>query len=265
MNVTCIPVETKKQLDDVLWLRWKVYVEEFGYADRASFFTRREYDAFDTLDTSLQYIAYVDNEPAATVRILTPNPDVAQEAGTSIGLDLEQKFNLSACVAPGRVIGETTRSTVRKEWRNTGILLEVYAAAYRHCMRLGITHWVAAGNTETDHPGDAELVYRIAARRGYTISDWPALPRVQYDPPAQSRYRLYEGVVQNGDDDLMGLYFPRTLGLFAEKIGARFIGPPIYDPGFKMFAMPLCVSMETMPETTRRMFEGNVRQEAAAV
>jgi hypothetical protein len=38
---------------------------------------------------------------------------------------------------------------------------------------------------------------------------------------------------------------PRTLSLYANKMGARYVGPPAYDPYFGVFALPLVAPLET--------------------
>jgi hypothetical protein len=36
---------------------------------------------------------------------------------------------------------------------------------------------------------------------------------------------------------------PRTLSLLASKMGARFMGQPVYDPYFNVFALPLVTTL----------------------
>ena len=43
--------------------------------------------------------------------------------------------------------------------------------------------------------------------------------------------------------DLTGIALPRTLSLFAKRMGARFVGPPLYDGHFNVFALPLVTAL----------------------
>jgi hypothetical protein len=38
-----------------------------------------------------------------------------------------------------------------------------------------------------------------------------------------------------------------VLALFAGKMGARYIGPPVYDRDFNVFATPLAVELSALP------------------
>jgi hypothetical protein len=41
-----------------------------------------------------------------------------------------------------------------------------------------------------------------------------------------------------------GIALPRTLELFASKLGVRYFGSPFFDTDFRMFAVPLIMGMQ---------------------
>jgi hypothetical protein len=105
---------------------------------------------------------------------------------------------------------------------------------------------------ETDFQEDAELAYRLIRTRGLVDETWQARGRSAPSAPplparpaftAEQRRRARLG-------DLAGLRLPRTLSLFATKMGARYIGPPVYEPRFGVFALPLAVDLARLAERT---------------
>lgn len=248
-KLECIIAETKKQVDDALRVRWKVFVDECQYLQRAPYVTRREFDAFDSLETTIHFVGYVDGEAAATVRLLLPNEEVAAESNTDFGIDLEGKYDLAQFREAGIRLAECPRSSVVRKFQRTGILMHLYAEMYRTSRRTGVTHWVASANTETDHPGDADHVYRLAEESGFVSGRWHVHARHESPAPPQSRHRLFEDVTKPA-------VFPRTLGIFAQTMGARYIGKPVYDAGFHMYAIPLALNLDEVPYELRCSFEG---------
>jgi hypothetical protein len=81
----------------------------------------------------------------------------------------------------------------------------------------------------------------LPPRRG---DDRALLGAVRGERPPRMRPRYTEEErlsAQSGD--LQGLRLPRTLLLFAARMSARYIGPPVYDPYFNVFALPLVASL----------------------
>jgi hypothetical protein len=122
---------------------------------------------------------------------------------------------------------------------------QLYAEMYRESKRRGVTHWVASANTETDVAEDARIVHQVARSRGLVDPRRRAQPRAHASPAGEPRFPLYtpEERRRAGEGDVSGLRLPRTLSLFALRMGARFIGEPIYDPQFRMYSMPLAVEL----------------------
>jgi GNAT superfamily N-acetyltransferase len=225
-------------------IRCAVFADEFAYLDPQHFPAGREVDGFDLLPTTVNFLGLVDGEPVATVRLLFPNADVAARCNILRGLNIERYLELRH-ILPDMTLAEIPRSSMLKPYRRTGIMRHLYFAAYEECLRRGCTHWVAVANTETDCQADAATVLRLLERRGWWLSDFDARHRKPTTAPAASRYPLYseaqreEVRLGHGVD----VPLPRTLELFASKMGMRYFGAPFFDGDFRMFAMPLIMSM----------------------
>jgi hypothetical protein len=252
----CRVATTKRQIDDALRVRWAVFGSELGLLASIPA-APREVSAFDTLSTTRHFVVYAGEQPVATVRLLLPNPEVARATGHPLGIDLEQKLDLSQVASSGLAVAETTRYCVLRAWRGSEVLMCLNATMYQESRRLGVTHWIASANTETDSLEDALLARQVAARDGLVSTRLhvsshespmgPELPCAPLYTPAQ-RERARAG-------QLDGLRLPRTLSLFARKMGARFIGQPLYDVHFRRYSMPLLAALEDIPSSTLALFD----------
>lgn len=252
----CLVATTQKHLDDALRVRWTVFGSELGLIAHHPP-ALREVHCFDTLETTLHFIVYDDQRAVATARLLLPNPEVASTTGRPLGIDLEQKLDLSSLCVPGVSPAETTRYCVLRRWRGSEALLLLNAAMYQESRRLGVSHWVAAANMETDSLEDARLVCHVAAREGLVSKRWRVEPRVHPEGPQEPVAPLYspEQRQRAREGTLDGLRLPRTLGLFARKLGARFVGDPLYDTQFRRYGLPLVSALDDIPPSTLAHFE----------
>ncbi len=257
-KLRCVIAESRKELDDALRVRWQVFVDECRYLRRQDYFTRREFDAFDTLESTFHFVAYLDDRPCATVRLLMPNVEVAAENGSRFGLDMERKYDLADFARQDVSVAETPRSSVIAAARSSGALMVLYGEMYRVSRMLGVTHWVASANTETDVPEDAALVYELARKKGFVSDRYRVSALKEESAPTGGSHRIPVDAVK-------GPRFPRTLSIFATRMGARYTGRPVYDGGFRMFAIPLVCDLAALPYETRAEFEGTEAGLAAAV
>jgi putative hemolysin len=256
MPLSCLVATTQRQLDDALRVRWAVFGQELRLLSGPVPLVPREVDCFDTLSTTVHLVVYAGSKPVATSRLLLPNPEVSLLTGRRLGIALEQKLDLSSVDEPGLSLAESTRFCILKEWRHSEVLVRLQAGLYQESRRLGVSHWIASANTETDSPEDAELLFQVAAHQGLLSPRWrvttleahapPELPSAPLYTP-QERARALQG-------QLEGLRLPRTLALFARKMGARFIGKPLYDAGFRRFSMPLIAALDEIPASTLTLF-----------
>jgi hypothetical protein len=114
--------------------------------------------------------------------------------------------------------------------------------------RKRVTHWVAAANTETDSAEDADIAYRLLLARQLVSTRFRALPQEAEPPPFATRFLYTPDERRRAvGGELQALKLPRVLALFAGKMGARYIGPPVYDRDFNVFATPLAVELSALP------------------
>ncbi|WP_224242292.1 GNAT family N-acetyltransferase [Hyalangium gracile] len=255
--VYCLVATTQRQLDDALRVRWAVFGEELRLIDGPLPAAPREVDCFDTLDTTVHLVVYAGSRPVATSRLLLPSPEVAQSTGAPLGIALEQKLDLSGVGGPGIQLAESTRFCILKEWRHSEALVHLQAGLYQESRRLGVTHWIASANTETDSAEDASLVFQLAAHKKWVSERWKVQPREHPAPPASPSAELYSpsARARARAGQLDGLRMPRPLALFAHRMGARFIGEPHYDSHFRRFSMPLIAALDEIPANTLALFD----------
>jgi hypothetical protein len=235
---------TARQVMDAQRVRWRVYGEEEGLLCASVARSGREVDARDDCEGTTHFIAYSGREPVATVRLLRRARGDGGQDGC-LGLDIEAKFDLGALCRPGIVAAEVTRFCALRRCRSTGVTKALFWHLYAESERLGVTHWVAGANTQTDCAEDAALAYRVARARRLVNDGLRAEPRVS-DLPSTPRRRPYyteEQRLRALVGDLAGLDLPRPLSVFAGAMGGRYIGPPVYDGYFNVFALPLVATL----------------------
>jgi putative hemolysin len=258
MSFQCVIAASRRHLDDALRVRWSVFGEELGLVAGPKPAAPREVSSFDTLETTAHVVVYAGERPVATARLLLPNAEVARASGQRLGLDLEEKFDLSPLVAAGLVMAETTRFCILRDWRGSEVVAHLVNGLYQESRRLGVTHWVASANTETDSLEDARLAFLVAARQGLVSHRWHVEPREPpHAPPApHAPFYTPEARRRAREQGLEGLRLPRTLSLFARKLGARFIGGPIYDAHFRRCSLPLVTVLDDVPASALARSEG---------
>lgn len=256
MPLYCLVATTQRQLDDALRVRWAVFGQELRLLSEPQFPVPREMDCFDTLPTTVHLVVYAGSKPVATSRLLLPNSEVSLLTGRRLGIALEQKLDLSSVDEPGLSLAESTRFCILKEWRHSEVLVRLQAGLYQESRRLGVSHWIASANTETDSPEDAELLCQVAAHQGLISSRWRVTTLAPHAPPEPPSAPLYtpQERARARQGQLANLRLPRTLALFARKMGARFIGKPLYDAGFRRFSMPLIAALDEIPASTLALF-----------
>jgi hypothetical protein len=236
--------DDERRVADAQRVRERVFVEEKGLLGHGAAPSGREVDAWDDLGSTLHFIVYVDGAPAATARLLRPDPAVARAIGQPMGIDLASRYDLGALDVPSLSLAEVSRMCVVPELRGSEVLLALYGVMVDESARAGVTHWVAAANTETDVLEDAAIAYRIAGREGLLSRTFQVSPRPGVSGSGPSTRPLYtpEQRVRARAGDLDGLPLPRTLQTFA-RLGARYLGPPLRERGYTVCSLPLVVDL----------------------
>lgn len=264
-DFNCIIARTANEIMDAQRLRWHVYGEEEGLLPESACVGGREIDARDDRADTIHLLVYAGQEAVGTVRLLQSSAEggSANHGRFGLGLDLDAKVDLGALSAPGLVAAEVTRYCVLRKYRHTGVTAALFSSLLATSIEHGITHWVAGANMETDCAEDAALAYRVAHEKKLVSPRWRAEPRAHAIPrtPRRRPYYTEEQRTRALGGDVAGLALPRTLSLFATRMGARFVGSPVYDAYFNIFALPLVAALAdiTASQTSARELHGRER------
>ncbi|RKG68262.1 GNAT family N-acetyltransferase [Corallococcus sp. CA054B] len=247
---------TQRELDDAARIRWAVFGGELGLLSEQSALSRRELTCVDTLDTTVHVLVHDGAEPVATMRIALPNAEVAANLGGTVGLELEQRLDLSALLRPGMRFAEPSRFCVLPEWRRSEAVTWLQAGMYAESRRRGVTHWIASANLETDSPEDALLSWQVVASRGWRSPCFRVAVPDPREAAAHARTLFYtpEERARAKQGLLDGLRVPRSPSLFARTMGARFIAEPLYDAYFEWFTLPLIMALDEIPADSLARF-----------
>lgn len=232
-----------KEIRETQHLRRSVYLEE-EMEQAACSVIDQEYERADADERSLHLVVRAACGPVATVRLTLSRENSGGES--SLGLDLESKFELHGVHARGLRLAEVSRFCVLRRYRGTRVTTALFNALVIESRRRNVTHWLAGGNTQTDSPEDAALIYRIGALRKLRSESYRASARSSPVLPRRPTRLVYSALQHQqalaGEHHALAL--PPVLALFTRKMGARFLGPPAYDAAFGVFAMPLIAALE---------------------
>ncbi len=143
---------TAKEMDDVFWLRYEVYVIEDGKYGDANFHDKRIVDRFDAFPGCVNIIAYEGQEPVGTLRI---------SLDTGLGLPSEEYFDLTPhraeieCQWQNQYQQPTLVTcagmlAVRQKWKNRrDVIKALFKMAIGVWHSSGVTHTYATVNYET--------------------------------------------------------------------------------------------------------------------
>jgi putative hemolysin len=241
----CTIARTPGQIADAQRVRWQVYGEEERLLPTsAAVEDGREIDAHDEDDAAVHVLVYAGDEAVGTVRLLQARAGAGHVRGGRLGLDLDAKLDLGALCRAGVVPAEITRYCVLRRYRCTSVAKMLYEGLRSESRSRAITCWLAAANMETDYAEDAALAYELLCARNLVDGGWRAKPRSTPLVRSHRRRPCYtdEQRVSAARGRGAELPLPRTLALFAVRMGARFIGSPMYDDYFNVFALPLIAS-----------------------
>jgi hypothetical protein len=238
-----IVARTEREVADAQRVRFRVYCEEERLLSPEIAVDERECDVRDFAETTTHLLVYAGSEPVGTVRLCLASV-VSCETRGAFGLDLEASFALHGFDVPGVRLAEITRYCVVRRMRGTRVAPALFAALRVISQRLGVSHWVAAANMETDCAEDAALAHRLIQTRDLLSRAFAASPRGGAAPSVAKRFSYTpEEHERARRGELSPLKLPKTLSLFAHKLGALYLGAPAYDAHFNVFAAPLAVEV----------------------
>ena len=236
---------------DAKQVRWQVYREEEGMLPADAAARELEVEPVHARGPVADLLVYSGTEPVGSLRLQVGQATSTGGLGGS-GLELASKLALSGFNERGTVLGEVTRFCVLRAFRGTRAAALLFSGLRRESALRGVSHWLAAANMETDSSEDADIAYRLVQQKDLVSRDFAARAREASGPTPSPRRSLYTDDQRRAARSgcLTALTLPKTLALFATKMGARYLGPPIYDHYFNVFALPLAVRLEDLALTT---------------
>lgn len=265
MALEVLVARTREELDACFSIRYEVFGKEYNACDDLGHRTHRIIDSFDTLPTTLNLLALYNGGPAGTVRLLKKNEEIAKINNWTLGIKMEEYFDLSPY--KGMNVSEIPNTCVLGEYRGMNepnIVIGLWSFAIKLSKLMGITHLCAIANPETDCLKEAEIIYNVLKSRGYVSEDIdikarnPSYYCRNPKPYFRAVYNL-ELVEKTDPDSLESAdldYFevPRFLKILY-KCGLKFNGKPVYIPSFKGCAIPVCWAINELSEAVTKKLE----------
>ncbi|RYZ07376.1 MAG: GNAT family N-acetyltransferase [Myxococcales bacterium] len=236
-----IEAEADSQRADANRVRERVYCEEERMLESSAPSASRR-----SLGSETELLVYAGTEAVGTVRLRVVAPD-AQASDPLGGLELASKFRLRGFEKPSVVVGEVGGFCILRPYRGTRVASLLFGALRCVSRRRSVTHWVAAANTETDSAEEAEIVYRLLHAKRLVSTAFHALAKSAEEHPRPRRFIYTPDERRRASrGDLQALQLPKVVALFAGKMGARYIGRPVYHRDFNVFATPLAVELSQL-------------------
>lgn len=234
---------TIADLDAATHLRWDVYSDAIRF-DLGLLPARREINGFDVVGSATIFLAMIDDEPVGTIRLLLPDPELADCHGCGLGLPLAIGARFENMPA-NAVVAELGRAAVRAGYRGSSIIGSLYRAAYRLSRAAGVTHWTGVSLTGTDDSTDASIIAAVVASKGFVT------PQRHIDGPdrrsdgyrAKRRIFDIEARSKAAEGAFAEIALPHAVA-FHLRSGALAAGPPIFDAMFAEYTVPLFFSLD---------------------
>ncbi len=234
--------QTPAQIADAQRLRWLVYGEQERMLSAEASEQNQQrllIDASDDAATTVHVLVYSGDQAVGTVRLTLlggANGALRPDARAHI----TPPFRVEGLGSEAR-LAVVERFCVLRSHRGTRVTAALYSGLTLESQRRKVSHWLALANTQTDCAQDAILAYRVATARGLSSSDVRVLPTLHPCPTVPCTRHIYSPAqrAEGACGDPTHLPLPRTLNLFARRMGGRYVGPPIYDTTFGVFALPL--------------------------
>ncbi|GEP10652.1 GNAT family N-acetyltransferase [Methylobacterium gnaphalii] len=237
-----VKARTVAELDTAARVRWEVFSGAMHLAPDL-LPALREINGFDVLDTTDNFVCYKGEEAVGTIRLLRPNAAVARVQKLPLGLPLELYCRVDD-MPPLARMAELGRAAILKEHRGSPAIGRLYKAAYDASRRDGISHWLGFSLTETDHLRDTQIVLDILAAKGRTAAR-PCLRATQPEPAHEPSRPFYTEEQRRlaADGEFGELPLPAIVR-FLLGIGLSFVGPPLFEPTFKEYVLPIMLPLD---------------------
>ncbi|MSQ69631.1 MAG: cyclic nucleotide-binding domain-containing protein [Gammaproteobacteria bacterium] len=157
MPIKIMLARSPREIDDALWLRHEVFVIEDGKFGGQALHGERLVDKFDAFPSVYHVVAYEDEHPVATMRLVRDSP---------VGLPVDELYDFTEFRARARddlpalgpdwenrdaaVFGSAGMLAIRKPWRRRrDVIRAMFRMAATVCQSYGASHVVVVVNHET--------------------------------------------------------------------------------------------------------------------
>ena len=243
MNIQVIEAKTKEELGIAFKLRFDVFGGE-GYLNVLDYPGGRECDSFDTLETTVNFLALDLDEgkkPVGAARAMLPNDEVAKRMGWDLGLPMEELYDFSYFKKNNINIIEHPRNVVIKDYRGQNVILYLHKVAYQFCMANGTNYVCGAANTETKDPKEMAILYHYFKKNNLIHNKIYMERKIHNYEPDLDEDQL-ERLVQERE-----IRLPTQIRILT-SIGSKITGNPLFLEKFNRYTVPLVQKLDEISE-----------------
>lgn len=266
MSIEVKIATSEEELNQGYHIRYKVFIEELQFALKEGYPDKLEKDEYDFLDTTVHFIAKVDEEAVGTARLIKPNREMT-ENNQIFGLPMEDLFDLSRYKKMEFTPLEVSRSSIIKNKRSSIIILDIWKICINYCIENYIPLICSCAGTETDNYEDVQIIYNLLKLKKLLHPSIYTKPlsgvKINHSP----KYVLYDDKIKKElltrknfnhctleDYESLGIKLPVTLDYYS-RIGVKFTGPPALFPEFNMYTLPMILEFEHINEPFKTFFK----------
>ena len=260
--------KTEDDLKKSFSVRYKVFVEEFGYMPEEEFPDKLEKDIYDSLPTTAHFAAIENNKGLAAARMIGPNKKMITDKNKMIfGLPMEYLFDFSDYKKHNIAPCEISRSSVIKSERSSRAMLDIWKIGVKYAKMNNIPMVCTCAGTETDSSEDAKIIYVLLKLKKCLHPDIVTKPWDEPETDFKSRFPLYDQKIRKeileenkltahnlGDFESRGAKLPASLEYFT-RLGGKATGPPALFHKFRMFTIPMVFDINNLNEPFKTFFE----------
>lgn len=131
MDIQVKIARTREELEQAFRIRYNVFGEELGRLDLQKYSDQKEWDMYDSLGVTTNFIAFASGMPVGTARLIEDS---------RFGFPMDNLFSLYNLRIKSRKLGEGSRLAVIKEYRGgKGIGISLLKILHNCAIHKGIT------------------------------------------------------------------------------------------------------------------------------
>jgi hypothetical protein len=246
------------EIDRAQALRYRCLVGENGIPVQGRRIAR-EISELDLLETTKHLVLQRAREPIGTLRLATPNAEVAAATGHELGLEDEASFDFGELALLRAELGEVARVALLRRYQR-GVAFATLLAGLVAVARKARVRWlVGTVDCRTFSRAEGNLMYRVAEYRGLVHERFRARPRTEALGTRRgthveaNEFYSAEQLRLGEAGALEGLPLSGAVEIFCRAMSARVLGPPAGHPHFQgRLVMPVLADLWALPAVMRR-------------